>query len=231
MKAQKSVIVIISLIVFLVLILIFFNYIQIITKSNIKYEIPELPIAGKKWTFMFYMIASSDLAKDYLADILELSKGTLANEDMNIVVLIDQGDRGFNRQADIVINGTKLLYVQGEYKDIISNPLYVDIPYRVEKKRFEELVFDNLAQEDRDFVLSYYSENDKIYLLDPYSSKNNKEKLLEILKDKAGYLLPITENVKTDLNASDGAVLRKFVSYVILPFNILTAITGYCNSR
>lgn len=105
MKAQKSVIAIISLIVFLVLILVFFNYIQIITKSDIKYEIPELPIAGKKWTFMFYMIASSDLAKDHLADIPELSKGTLTNDAMNIVVLIDQGDRGFNKYADIVIKG------------------------------------------------------------------------------------------------------------------------------
>ena len=180
---------------------------------------------------MFYMIASSDLAKDHLADIPELSKGTLTNDTMNIVVLIDQGDRGFNRQADIVINGKKLLYVKGEYKDIISNPLYVDIHSRVEKKRFEKLVLDNLSKDDRDIILLYYSLKDNNYLLDQNIDEKDKEKLLEILKDKAGCLLPITENEKTDLNASDGAVLRKFVSYVILSFNILTVITGYCNSR
>ncbi len=177
-------------------------------------DLPGPGAAPARWTLAFYLAGENSLERAQADNFREIIRGAAALSDVHVVVFFDR-DESLKRETPLTSwKGTRVFRVRAPFAETIRRPLSTTLPESIEIGRFHHLILDRLSDPaERRRVQDAYQRSGSRYVIKP-SSSAQKKSLLEILEQKADYLLPLGGARTVNLQATSEKTMRQFFSFV-----------------
>jgi hypothetical protein len=167
-----------------------------------------LPVDNNNMTILFYLAAENSLEDAIVQDLQEIVDGISKTAGINALVLFDRDDVSGDSNIDPEWTGTRLFVPQHSFEFTVNNPYLTVPPPEISVTNMTQYLLPAVSGADKTLVESVYQLQGDRYVMDSSVDLNTLRDVLV----SCGYLLDLSSDT-SNLQVSDGQVLRQFVSY------------------